>query len=227
MKNRHMLAVWAGLLVTGLVGSASADVILVDFGNTSGTTAGNWNNSNLSGYTLTDMIDTDGNTTTYDLFFTTAVGQGGNWGVTAAPSPFNVSSAYNDGLFTAADTISFTLSGLSASETYDLTMFASRDATGTRITDYTVTGSGAPVILSLQTSGTDLGGVGINHNMASTANFSGIAPDVNNQITVSIDINSGGFAYLNAMQITVVPEPASLSFLLLGGLVLRLTRRRK
>jgi hypothetical protein len=210
-----------------LVGSANADVILIDFGNTSGTTVGNWNNSNVSGYTLTNMIDTDGNATVYDLFFNTSVGQGGNWGVTAAPAPFNVSSAYNDGLFTAADTITFTLSGLLATETYDLTMFASRDAAGTRITDYTVTGSGAPVTLSLQTSGTGLGGVGINHNIANTVNFSGIAPDVNNQISVSIDINSGGFAYLNAMQITVVPEPASLSLLLLGGFLLSVIRRGK
>lgn len=192
-------------LATALIGLSgqmtAAQTILIDFGNTAGTTGDNWNNSNINGYGINNMVTSSGTSTAYDLTFTTAVGQGGNWDVGAAPSPFNIASARNDGLFTAGAAITFQLSDLNSYQTYDLTLFGSRSATGTRITDYTVTGGSGALSQSLQTSGTDLGGAGINYNNSAVSTFGGVMTDASNRITVTFATNTGGFAYLNAMQL--------------------------
>lgn len=207
----------------------SAQSFLVDFSDNVGTTPGNWNNSNATdGYTVFNMVDTTGLASAIDMNFVTGVSENGPFGVTAAPSPFNVETAYNDALFTSGTTITFRFSSLDTNATYTLEFFGSRDSTGTRITDYTVSTTetaGDGTTVSLTTSGLDVGGTGVNHNIANTAVVSTFAPNVSGEIFVDIDIQSGAFGYLNAMQLTAIPEPqayvAIIGVFSLGFLFLR------
>lgn len=213
--------VWLAVALCAMVAlGAQADIILIDFGDNQGTPGGNWNNW-VPGNNLA-LVNDQGDASGFNLSAITSVGQGGGWGVTAAPSPFDTASIYNDGLFTSGDTITLRLSNLSASETYSFTLFASRDTTVDRVTTYSITGGGTS---TLTTSGSNVGGAGINHNVANTVVFSNVAPDGNNRIDLNIDVDTGGFAYLNAMQIEVIPEPGTLALLLGGVLVLWLKRR--
>jgi len=210
------------LLAMGTASLASAQTFLIDFGDGNGTTTGNWNNSNVAGFTVTDMVDTTGSSTAgYDLFFTSSVGAGAGFGV-GAPAPFDVASAYTDALFTSGTTISFKFSGLDNTKTYNLDFFGSRTTATDRFTDYTVSQTVATTnatdgtTVSLQTSGDEIGGTGVDANIANIATVAGFTPTAGGEIFIDIDVGSGGFAYLNAMQLTVVPEPSS--YALLAGL---------
>lgn len=218
-----------------------ATTILIDFGNngtngvqtTSPDANGNyWNNSSTVSYSVTDMVTSNNVGTTIDLTYITSTSANTNpLGVTGAPSPFNIASAYQDAIFTTATTagtgITFRLSQLDATKTYVFSFFGSRDATTSRTTTYQVAGA-TTTSGSLQTSGTNLGGTGINHNIANVLELGGsggISPNGSNQIDVTFFSASGGFGYLNAMEITVIPEPGAA---LLGGLgMLALLRRRR
>jgi hypothetical protein len=157
-------------------------------------------------------------------------------------------SAANLGLFAVANATgdywfsttsgTFTLSGLDNTKTYDFTFFGSRWGTSARYTTYTVDGAGAPVTSgSLQTTGTDIGlgaasGNGgdtglYDGNDSFTAAVLGVAPD-SGAISIAINAASGGFGYLNAMRVEVIPEPSAASLLALwgAGWAVALRRRR-
>ena len=81
---------------------------------------------------------------------------------------------------------------------------------------------------TLQTSGTGAGSAanptGNDDDLASLA---GLVPSAAGELTLSLARSAGDFGYIGGLQITsnVVPEPASLGLLGLGGLAL-LRRRR-
>lgn len=227
-----------------LAPSVRATTILIDFGNngTNGvqTTSPDansnyWNNSYNGGYSVTDMVTTGNVGTTIDLSYTTPVTTNTNaLGVTAAPGAFNIGSAYEDAIFTTGTTagtgITLRLSQLDSSKTYIFTFFGSRNATDSRTTNYVATGA-TSASGSLQTSGTNLGGSGVNHNIANTlvlGGSNGIAPNGSNQIDITLfatSTDANKFGYLNTMQVAIVPEPGAA---LLGGLgMLVLLRRRR
>ncbi len=228
-KSTMRTAVSISAAFLSLATLASAQTILVDFSENSGVASPNWNLSNTASFNITDMVDSNGNATGIDLVFTApgTPSESGLWGVTGAPSPFDTSAAYNDGLFGGSGVITtFELRNLSPTDTYTLTLFASRDTTTNRTTNYTVTGSGTGSTLSLQTSGANVGGAGINHNISNVAVFSDISANGSNVITVSFT-NPSDFSYLNAMEIHVIPEPASFAMILGGiGLMLIFVRRK-
>jgi hypothetical protein len=232
------------LSLLALAPHLGATTLLVDFGNngsngiqtSSPDTHGSyWNNSFNGGYTVTDMVTRTNVATTIDLSYITPVTtNSAALSVTSAPSPFNTASAYQDAIFTTGTTagtgITLRLAQLDASKTYIFTLFGSRNATDSRTTNFSISG-GSTVTGSLQTSGTNLGGTGINHNISNTlvlGGISGIAPNGSNQIDVTLFANladASDFGYLNAMQVTVIPESATA---LLGGLgMLALLRRRR
>jgi hypothetical protein len=81
--------------------------------------------------------------------------------------------------------------------------------------------------ITITTTGTNVGGIGTNHNTANLATFSNVAADGSNQIKVDYLVATGGFAYLNAMQINVVPEPATWALLAFSLTTVMVLRRRR
>ncbi len=223
--------------------SASAQVILIDFGpagnpTTSPDVNGNtWNNhfSASAASTLTDLKTTGNASSLINLTITTAFGANGPSETppaltgTASLGALNVSTALSDFFFVNNTTATVTFSGLDLTKTYSFAILGSRDAAGSpaaRNTTYTLTGANSG-FQNLQTTGTDLGGSGVNYNNSTLALIPSIVP---NAITSSItlDVTSAGLGYLNAVQITVVPEPTTLGLVLAVGLfTLAGSRRRK
>lgn len=209
-------------LVACLAGVVSADqIFLIDVndsqGTTASTTSGTWNNSvaSVGGWDILNLVNTGGTASVYDMNMNpTAGGSSAGPSVTAGPGVFGeANTIYNDAFFnTVQYTIDFT--SLNDAYTYNFEFFGSRDTTITRVTSYTIGGTS----VNLQTSGTDLGGSGINHNVANTAIITGVSP-VAGTITVAIDDVSGGFSYLNGIKVTeVIPEPATIGlFAVFGG----------
>lgn len=140
----------------------------------------------------------------------------------------------DDGIFSPNNgTSTLTLSGLNVGFTYSLVLFGSRINTvdAQRWTTYTVT-AGTPTggtVYNLQTGGSSLTD-GWNSN--TVVNINGITPDGAGTITFTVqasNLGAGGtvntFGPLNGMQVTVVPEPGTAAFVVLGGVVLAGLRR--
>ncbi len=114
-----------------------------------------------------------------------------------------------------------TLSNLSPAETYDFYFFASRmNVSDNRETAYQVTGG--------TTSTTYLNAA---NNTGNIVAVSGMTPDANNQISITVspgsnNNNGSKFYYLGVLEIASVPEPTSMGVLGLGAMAL-LRRHRK
>lgn len=240
----------AGLcaVAMGVATSASGQTILIDFGNngTNGNITASpdvngkyWNNSYNGGYTITNMTTTANGSTTIDLSYATAVAtNSASLGVGSAPAPFNVTTAYEDAIFstgtTAGTGITVRFAQLDLTKTYKFTLFGSRSTADSRTTNFEMVGA-TTATGSLQTSGTNIGGSGINYNNSNVlvlGGLSGIAPNGSSQIDLtfyatSTDVNK--FAYLNSMQIEIIPEPTTTAMLGLGLLSTALVvfRRRR
>lgn len=234
MNTTKILVLAAALVAPlSLVHAVTAgDTFLIDFSSTNGQTSGNWNNSYDPNYSITDLIDTTGASSSIDFNFTTNVAQQGNYDVTAGPSPFDVASAYEDAIYVGSgSTTTFRLSSLDTNYTYTLSFFGSRDNTSTRVTAYTVyqVDAVSGTTVTLATSGTDVGGSGVNHNISQTATVASFTPNASGEIYVDITVDQGTFGYLNAMSMTVIPEPGTYAAAIgafIGALALLLRRRR-
>lgn len=126
---------------------------------------------------------------------------------------------------------SFTLGGLDNSKLYNFTFFGSRVIAGAeRVTRYFATGaSGTLQSIQLKTTGTGIGAGGYNGNNDTTVSILNVAP-VGGNVTLTFQEVAGGFAYLNAMQVDVVPEPSTNALLILTALAgswLSLRRKTK
>ena len=200
----------------------------VDFGITTNTTAGNWNNvavanaASASGITLA-LVDDSGASTgvtlTVDDAFNT-VNTAGN--PTPDPSlPFPSSAAAdsffgNTVVFQSATepTGGFTLTGLDPTKYYSFSIFASRNGVGdNREAIYTVTGSSASV-----------GALDASNNTMNTATVMNIQPNGSNAIVFTAapgpnNNNSSGFYYLGAIEMISSDAPLSVeSFHLISKL---------
>ncbi|RYD31713.1 MAG: hypothetical protein EOP87_14200 [Verrucomicrobiaceae bacterium] len=115
-----------------------------------------------------------------------------------------------------------TINNLDTSLTYNFKIFATRDNTQTRITQYTIGSTST----TLQTSGTGIGNGGTNGNNNQFATFSSISPSGTGKIILSLTGSVTDFAYIAGLQLTAVPEPGAALLGGLGGLLL-LSRRRR
>ena len=121
----------------------------------------------------------------------------------------------------------FMLSGLDPTLEYEFAFFGSRNTTETRITEYKVLGDGEWVA-QLQTSGDNIGADGTyDGNNDEIALVTGVRPDEFGQVFVDMTLIQGQFAYINAMQVTAVPEPASAAVVIGLGAGTLLRRRRR
>lgn len=233
-----------GLAMAMQASAAITAPVYVDFGTGDNTHAGDlgllagapaphnanqWNSIwHIAGDTI-NMIDKDGNPTgaimtISDTFtFYNAAGAG------SPSAPTTVSGAAtefwqggNDSIYIqnpgANPTGAFEITGLAAGGEYKITFFSARNgATGNRESFLRATGLAvydSPVLDA-------------NANTTNVASFNFFA---DNTGKVSIELlkgagNSVNFAYLNALKLEGVPEPASLGLLGLGGLLIARRRR--
>ena len=158
------------------VDTTVAQRLLFDFGYSDsegwGTPLLGWNNvlGKLSGLKVSNAVTSVGAQSGVDLRFLSEFdAPTGYLGVEA--DVLYPASAQRDTIHTAS-TDSFRLENLSVSNTYDLTFFASRDYTGSSLTEYTV-GSQSVTLEPKQ-------------NTSNTVTISEIIPDENGHITVTV-----------------------------------------
>jgi len=233
MKNATKMLVMLSVAVLLVAATAQAAVVNVDFEDSSlqsaATTyvglaaapdaAGNtlWNSVSASG--ATDLTASDGSGTTIDVSVSGTSGFGG-------PSPFHSGNTNLTGDRATANntTATFTISGLANSASYDIYLYNTHFGTaGWFGTDYTIgtttlnaNDAGAPPTATDGTGWT-LGDDYVKFSVTSSA--SGV-------ITGSWTTDAGGSTWgmLSGMQI--VPEPATMSLLGIGGLLALVRRKR-
>jgi len=126
-----------------------------------------------------------------------------------------------------------TISGLTASDTYALYVYAGRDATvtswgGAQNTKFTVTGGGGASSATTNftaNNSTTAFNLGYNYLV-----FSNLSPTVGKTISFTIGVPSSGDGYCNGFQlIDTTPEPSTLALLAAGliGLLCYAWRKRR
>jgi hypothetical protein len=234
MKNTYTnltLAAASMLLCAG----AHATIVLVDFGDGNSTTLpSQWNASIRADTGASNLVDTTGSATTWDVSFGGGLSDSGTTGHlgtrTVTPTWSDASNnALDDRVWlNAGQSGTMTLSDLDVNLTYDIEIFSSyADGSGGRgSATHTMTDAGGAV--EGFNASTD---VSRGTTVAWATNLEGanaeegwlgwydMTPDSNGRIILSISVPSSGDdinprGALNAMQITAVPEPATYAALL-------------
>ncbi|MCX6182560.1 MAG: T9SS type A sorting domain-containing protein [Bacteroidetes bacterium] len=218
MKKIKMLFVM-GLLAKGLIAQNPISYY-IDFGPSTGTTGDtvmnpdgfghHWNNITNATYSAlaTPLFDKSKVQKGATLTLTTSFGLNGKdgfGGLTSLPDSnkledLGVVAATEDFFFTdSAGSMIF--KGLNPQNKYIFSVFASRSNASTRISKYTFTGTNT-VSGTLQTSGSNLGGAGINGNNSTMYITDSITPASDGSISMDISIAQGTFAYICALKIS-------------------------
>ncbi len=224
------------VLLTGTFLALPVSAVTVKFDVGRADSMGNINGIEWNAQDVADAIDTAGSSTGISLTVTSATGfneVGPNDSGTDSPgapaSGFFSGDTTNDALFghssnfnvgAPRDLVEYTIAGLDNTLTYDFTFYASRGTVSDiREAQYDVSGANSGQALL------DAG-----NNVSNIAHVLGIAPAAGN-ITLTIQAgpnnsNGSGFFYLGGLDITSVPEPASMLLLTLGGIGMLSCRRR-
>ncbi|MEM7549576.1 MAG: hypothetical protein AAF363_07875 [Bacteroidota bacterium] len=183
-------------------GTEQGRTFLIDLGNPTNITAGNWNNVTSpqnDGVTISDLIDDSGASSTIDFVVvidaSNGLGNGfNNDGYSGETLGYPI-TANSDSYFARLGGGTYKLTELDNNKTYDLVIFGSRSGTGNRVGTYTING----VTKTLD---------GLN-NTSNTVSFTGLTPDVNGEIILDFGVQAGSsFGYLNVLK--VIEQGATL-----------------
>ncbi|MGB6222520.1 GDSL-type esterase/lipase family protein [Haloferula sp.] len=183
-----------------------------------------------AGERLAGVVDADGNATGVRLIVSGGFVSNGkvNGGLQQPDGPdfallgdLAVETATQDYFFSTADGVpgggsddtpgGLMLDGLDPALEYEFRFFGSRALTSSRVTEWSVSGANQGVT-TLETSGTDIGNNGsYDGNDDEVAVVSGIRPDAFGQVFIDQTAVSGGFAYLNALEVRVSEPPAGIA----------------
>lgn len=130
----------------------------------------------------------------------------------------NVNSAKNDGIWSRGP-VSLIFSGLDPTLTYSFSLFAHRVNDPSRSTNFQLVGETSSSVVTINVANTVNSG-------GQLVEFLNYKPDASGNITMTLTAGSGGFTYLNAMQIVATPEPSQCLLLLVGSSVMVVRRRR-
>jgi uncharacterized protein YjdB len=166
-----------------------------------------WNNPTVSTVTNVSLplITNKNESTAYSWIMTSAMSTNGILnGALLAPKTellgeFAINTATQDYFFTD-NYGSFKFTGLDKNATYNFSFFGSRNATETRVCQYTFTGTNNEVYKQ-QNSGIDIGGVGYNGNTSTVTVTAPIIPNSNGEISIEVRKDQGVMGYLNFMKV--------------------------
>jgi hypothetical protein len=120
--------------------------------------------------------------------------------------------------FGSGATATLRLNGLDPSRTYNLSMFATRDTSTVRITEYAVTDVNGLHSVNLQVSGPGSGtSAHPNANDDSVVSLNGLVPNASGQLDLVVTEITGGYAYLGALEIIPAPVARFMSPTRIGG----------
>ena len=221
--NKLFLYLWAILYVSTINAQNVQQTFYIDLGSNdhingfstlSPDSNGHyWNNLTSAALNTSIKLTNSTNTTTaYSFTVTGSMSVNGvlNGGllnpVSANLGDMAIATATEDYFYTTS-TGSLKFSGLNAGKCYRFSLFGSRSqADPARFTTYTLTGSNS-FSGSLQTSGTNLGGVGNNGNSSTILTSSLINPTSGGVISLDISVMTGGFAYINMIKLEEMSSP--------------------
>ena len=224
--------------------SAYSQTILIDFGQSDAAVGGYlttsnssngpdsngnfWNNYYVNNSTLPALVFTNNSSSGISLAGVgTQVGAANynvsNGTVSLSNPNLNIFTAYTDGIYVFGTSATLTFSGLDPAKLYSFEIFGARSQTNTRTSLYTISSGNGNSTATLQTTGAGIGSGGANYNTSNTVVFSNLAPTLSNQITLTLQSNpttgnGAEGAYINAMQLTVVPEPATNALLITASI---------
>ena len=144
------------------------------------------------GETITNLTDTEGNSTSLSLEITSAFD--GYHANTAATNEVYVSTAARDAWGTGRDmSATIQLQNCNAERVYDFTFFSSRGYIGDE-TVFTI-GSNSVSIAHKDEGGTSTG------NVTTTASITGVSPDASNNININVE-GTDRYGFINVLEIT-------------------------
>lgn len=222
------------------------DIILLDFGNASSfrgvdtpspDSNGNYWNSVWSGAYYPNLIDVDGNATTINLGFSSAVGTdyyNGPSGPTQDPAATIYNAAalgnlgVNEAVYDYYVTSTFEIQGLDPAKRYNLTFYGAHQFNANPTTEYAVYTDGSySTLVDSTTLDIHEPGSPWLYNQDAVSTISNLAPQTGDILYVRFrgdPVSGGDEGYLNAMQIEVIPEPGTLGLSLLGGILIAIRR---
>ncbi|MCD4825615.1 MAG: PEP-CTERM sorting domain-containing protein [Phycisphaerae bacterium] len=220
MKKNIILTVLIAMI--GVFASSAQADILIDFNavfvgaTTSPDTSGRyWNGTALNpvtgDYIITNAVDSDNNATTIDLnvISGTWLDDNGNGSTSSSSVDWDADQTQDNWIVQGTSDITLRFEGLAAGESYDLGFYGGRPGYAGRVFDITI------------------GVTTVRIDPDDFETITGVTADANGYITATLSAPNGGsnaYGYLGGIEI--VPEPATMTLLLLG-LPLALRRRRK
>ncbi|MEO1053662.1 MAG: fibronectin type III domain-containing protein [Bacteroidota bacterium] len=176
-------------------GPGQERTFLIDLGNSTSLTSGNWNNMGgpqRAGNIVTDLIDAQGGNSTiaFEVVSDASNGYGNGFNSNGPTNALGYpSTANSDSYFSHGAGGTYKLTGLDNTKTYTLTIFGSRNATSAgRVGTYTING----VTQTLDGQ----------NNTTNTISFADIQPDTNNEIILDFGVEAGSnFGYMNVLEV--------------------------